>query len=65
MLVPDIGEAAQGFAQPNGQPRDCFQPFDGGGREPVAPGKQEFGIPKNSGQGIIHFVAKNFVEIAR
>ena len=65
MLVPGIGEAADGFAQAHGQPRNGFQSFDGGGRQPVAPREQKFGISENSGQGIVHFVAENFAEVPR
>jgi hypothetical protein len=64
MLVPGVGETAHGFAQSYGQPRDGFQAFDSGGRQPVAPRQQELGIAENSGQRIVHFVPQDFAEIA-
>ena len=65
MLVPSIREAADSLAQTYGQPRDCFQPFDGGGRQPVAPREQKFRVSENPGQRIVHFVTQNFAEVAR
>ena len=60
---PGEADAADGFAEADGEIDDGFETLIGGGRKAVAMREEQLGIAEDAGEGIIEFVAENFGEI--
>lgn len=71
MIVPRrplLAEPAYRLTQPHSKIRDRFEPAKGALWEPaiIPPanlGQEQFGIPEDSGQGIVELVPEDFPEI--
>jgi hypothetical protein len=63
LVIPGVADAADSFAEADGEVHDGLKALRLGEGEAVAVSEQHFGIAEDSGERVIDFVAKHLADI--